>query len=568
MDSLLTDQSLMNFQNSPFNTLREGLEKSINNLKDSNKNRERFDIIASPTGVGKSYAQDTIVRDLIHKHFPNIKIIIRLAPTRDTANDGIFHGVHGNWRGLGFVSPKELEKQISFLEQGLTNFGDLYSMSMTHGIFLNENTEIVANFLKKYKENIFILIEEAHKFFACPIPGAKNSSKVYGNGGNAPYYAKMPLEIRKWMKTTPYVIGFTATPTVGQDKTYGDMNGLLELVSDNPNKPFKFYFDVIDCFPQNLKDLVPHQAWVKSITTYNYEHKDPHCIEEPLKFSISRLFKTQNKLEKIKNGFDPNITSKLVWLGVFGRRSGSGWGTSPNIAMQMICSHLKSINVPANTPCIIEMTEQGCFSYDLNGNKVDKFNEFDAVAKLNDASDPAQFLLSINKATAGLNIHRIGEIFVGRVRDIIYDRYETSNQIYGRGVRINTGTDILSKSEYKNDLRSYMIQYHGEHGVPYDVIAETIKTANVFNITIPLGVKFMKTKTKYARDIWGGAAEVFLEKYCNTIESGAEFLDDFIQSTGVKVCSLCGSLLSDKLHQKEYEFNQTSYSILNQFFNT
>jgi len=556
-----------NFENIAFNTLCEGIEKSILNLKDLNKNSERFDIITSPTGVGKSHAQDTVVRDYITKYFPNVKIIIRLAPTRDTANDGVFHEVYNKWRGLGFISPKELEKQISNLEQGLTNFDDHYSMSMTHSIFLNENTEVVADFLEKYKENIFILIEEAHKFFACPIPGAKNSSKVYGNGGNSPYYAKMPLKIREWMKTAPYVIGFTATPTVGQDKTYGDMNGTLELVSDNPNKPYKFYYDIVDCFPKKLKDLIPHQAWVKSITTYSYEHNDPHCIEQPLKSSITRLFKTQNKLENIKKGFDPNITPKLVWLGVFGRRSGSGWGTSPTIAMEMICNHLKKLEIDQNTPCIIEMTEQGCFSYDLNGNKVGKFNEFDAVFKLNDPNDPAQFLLSINKATAGLNIHRIGEIFVGRVRDIIYDRYETSNQIYGRGVRINTGTQILSKSAYKNDLRSYMIQYHEEHGIPYDVIAETLKVSNVFNITIPLGVKVMKTKTKYARDVWGGAAEVFLEKYCNTIESGTEFLDDFIQSTGVKICSLCGSLLSNKLHQKEHEFKQTSYSVLNEFFN-
>jgi len=110
--------------------------------------------------------------------------------------------------------------------------------------------------------------------------------------------------------------------------------------------------------------------------------------------------------------------------------------------------------------------------------------------------------------------------------------------------------DIIStiKSDYNNDLRVYIQKYHEEYGVPLDVIVETLKVANTFNITYPIGVQERVKKNFYPRDIWGTAMAVFEERYCNSATDGEKFLDDILRSNGIQVCSLCGSPLTNKFH--------------------
>ena len=76
------------YENIPFTTLDKGVEKCVKEISDSDKGKA-IKIISSPTGTGKSFIQDTKLRDYISKYHPQVDIILRLSPTRDVADDGV-----------------------------------------------------------------------------------------------------------------------------------------------------------------------------------------------------------------------------------------------------------------------------------------------------------------------------------------------------------------------------------------------------------------------------------------------------------------------------------------------
>ena len=557
----------MPFVNIPHTLLREKTEETVKGFLNTDRDRERFPIVSSATGTGKSFIQNNNIPEWVDRYLPDIKLILRLSPTRDVATDGTYVTSNGEWYGNGYKTPKDLHHVLGIWGKTIEDGKMKHLVSMTHSIFLNENSEELSAFLRKYQSNILIVIEEAHRFFAVPICGKNNASKVYGRkGGGAPYYAKMPIAIREWMAVAPYVLGFTATPTTPQTKELGDYGGKLEFVDEKGvlDSP-KFYYDVVDAYPENVEDSIPHQAWVKHTYSYPYKKKEPESVTIPLRNSLDRLFKTQKRLTQFK-GFDPNIHPQRIWLGVFGRKTGSGWGASPDFGRESIVDYLNDINFD-NIHCIGDMTANGCYTYDLDGNRSAPYTEPEFMDKLNDPNDPLQFLICIYKATVGLSIPRIAEIFVGRVRHLDWSRTEQSEQIYGRGLRSDVGTDILSKIQYGNDIRQYILDYSELTGIDLSIITETIKLSNHFNITYPEGLQELKTKTNFSIDVWGDAVRLFLERSCNTLEKGSLFLDNFLIQNGVKRCYACGQPITDKLNSHQYDYEHIEDSPLNSFFN-
>ena len=564
------------FDNLPFITLNEGVEKCVREISDKDKGKA-VKIITSPTGVGKSFIQDTFLRDYISKYHSNVDIILRLSPTRDVAYDGVYSGLYNGWKGYGCKTASDFRKDgglLNLIKQDL-ELKQKLCISLTHGSFLSatgkttvkkEDQDALVEWFVENQDRIFLVIEEAHKYLACPCAGGESARFVFGNAGTAPYFASMPNAIKEWVKTNPRVIAFTATPSVAQNKTYGiyvdPVTGEeeLKLVEENPDLDFEYRFDVVNCFPDTLEDLLPIQAWLKPSSNYTFYKGEPERISYRLRQSVDQLLEKERALETLKQQ-DNNINSKRVWLGVFGNTKGGAWSSSPNLAKQFLIEHLKELGL-TNDFYIATMTEKGGYTYDLKGNESSKYSEKELTAKLNDPHDPVRFLLCINKGTAGLNVHRFGALFVARVKNIIFDRVENPLQTFGRMVRIATGTDVYSKSDYNNDLRVYIHKYHKEYGVPLDVIVETLKVANTFNITYPVGVQERVKKNFYPRDIWGTAMSVFEERYCNSATDGEKFLDDILRSNGIEVCSLCGSPLTSKFHT--HDDNQETN--LNDFF--
>ena len=110
--------------------------------------------------------------------------------------------------------------------------------SLTHGSFLSatgktkkEDQDALVEWFVENQGRIFLVIEEAHKYLACPCAGGESARFVFGNAGTSPYFASMPNAIKDWVKTNPRVIAFTATPSVAQNKTYGICRVTGKLIS-------------------------------------------------------------------------------------------------------------------------------------------------------------------------------------------------------------------------------------------------------------------------------------------------------------------------------------------------
>ena len=158
------------------------------------------------------------------------------------------------------------------------------------------------------------------------------------------------------------------------------------------------------------------------------------------------------------------------------------------------------------------MTKEGIEAENLKGEKKKIEDDKTACKILNDPDNDAQFLFVVNKGTSGLNIHRISNLFIGRVRSLKLLRIERLIQIYGRCVRLNVGTNVISKSDIKNDIRNYIDVYREKYDISLDIILKTLLLSNTFSISIPTGYVQRKTKqTPLKHDIEVEAMKRFLE---------------------------------------------------------
>ena len=80
----------MPFVNIPHTLLREKTEETVKGFLNTDRDRERFPIVSSATGTGKSFIQNNNIPEWVDRYLPDIKLILRLSPTRDVAADGTY----------------------------------------------------------------------------------------------------------------------------------------------------------------------------------------------------------------------------------------------------------------------------------------------------------------------------------------------------------------------------------------------------------------------------------------------------------------------------------------------
>ena len=578
--SSVSKKEFSKYINIPYDALVLAFEQVVKNMAAKKRgfgDADRcMEIVVTQMSVGKSTCTDTNLREIVKEHLPEIQLILRLSAKRDTSDDGVFTTDESGWCGLGFHTPRAFETQLKTIEYSMDQNENIsYCMSMTHSLFVHGNSQKVLDFLDRNQQKILIVIEETHEYIACPIEGAKEAAKVSGNNGGAPYHAIMPKVILEWLKQAPYVFGLTATPTVAQDGTYGIGKGVNKdgkvvdvLCLKGEGYDLEYPFRVIDASAE-LKDLVPHQSWVQDVKEYRYEYKNSDSAVNALRGSLRNLLNKQDALGELKKRYDSNITPKCVWMGVFGRGGKcTGWGMPINEGKDQTLKYLKDNNFDEDKFCIITMTQSGVQCENLKGETKKIEDDKTACKMLNDPHNDAQFLFVVNKGTSGLNIYRISDLFIGRVRSLKLCRIERLLQIYGRCVRLNVGTDVVDKSRIKNDLRYYIDIYSEEYGVSADIILKTLLLSNTFSITIPSGYIQRKTKqTPLKHDVEIEAMKQFFKKFCNKVERGRDYLIDFLKNKGVERCPTCGQVLSKEYFGK-FEHSWEDFSVLDEFFNT
>jgi hypothetical protein len=509
------------------------------NSKDFTNNKIK--IFQLQTGGGKSHFQDKEMPIVLKKAFPELKYIFRLSPTNDVAKDGTFEKVEelsGEYNFQCADNPIE-----AFLYAWKNVPDGVLCISCTHTYF-------TVNFerLLKYAPFSILCVEEAHQFIGC---GDKGSNPYMITFGYSSEYAGMTMErIEDWQKINPRVVGFTATPTLHHKG--------FETLSDK-------YQVCSELAP--LDEILPSQAWINMTKEYPYsKHQGKNSVTDSIQKSIDTIFDREAQLLKLTSE-DKNIVPKLSGLFIAGDRRGV-WGCPIDEVREIISDYLLSIGYDESEKMVATMVEDssgGVRIYDLSG-KTEKVKGGSAELfdRLQDPNDPVRFLIVINRGRSGINVHNLSTCVVCRIRDPKEVRTPIPIQIFGRMVRLNTGTGDIVRKKYENDLRYYIPGYSTDYDVSYSTIVKTISIANCFDIWYP--------ENPSAKRTWRDSLQEFKELYVNSIEDGYKFLkeftgekplidltENFTNDKGELICPHCGNSIHKKIEQWAFDGTLDSF---------
>ena len=96
-------------------------------------------------------------------------------------------------------------------------------------------------------------------------------------------------------------------------------------------------------------------------------------------------------------------------------------------------------------------------------------------------------------------------------------------------VRINAGTGDIIRNQYNNSLSEYLENYPDDYNVSPEIVVETIKVANTFEIWYPENGKVPRT--------WNESLTDFKKYYVNSAEEGFEWLYNFSEVEKPPLCS-------------------------------
>ena len=494
----------------PYEQLKKDFEESVRN-KDIFES-PRIKIIRGQTGLGKSYLQDKVMPTTLKEVFPELKFIIRVSPTTEVANDGTFQSV------------EELdtnETQYFYIEDPTPNAiknakrvdDTVHCISTTHSYFYTNFDRLV-----ELAPESVLIIEEAHQYVGCGDAGANAYVTTYGY--HSLYEARTVKKFIEWCKINPRVMGFTATVTRHHE---GDPS-LRDL------------FEVCNKM-QPKKNLIASQAWLGKVHQYHFAKcQGPNSIEKSVHESIEFIQEREELLLDIKNtpiedGGDPHVHPKLTGLYMAGTGAGV-WGSNIDDTRDVIAKYLRGFDIYSeDDKMIATMTETGIRVWDLNGESetIPKNNSAELIRRLEDPENPLRFVIVVNRARSGINVHNFAAEVVCRLRDPKEIRTLIPIQMYGRLVRINVGTGSIIRNEFLNNIEEYILGYHKKYDVKIGTIKKTIKIANTFDIWIPQNDRVKRT--------WQESVDDFERDYVNSKEDGYRWLDTFMPD-GVETMTL------------------------------
>ena len=477
---------------------------------------DKVKIFALQTGGGKSYFQGNEMPLILKNAYQECSYIFRLAPTREVSDDGTFDKVsalsNNEYKFAFFSDPRE---DTLKLPEQIPNMVCCYSI--THQLFISQFDRLI-----KYAKNSILIIEEAHQFVGCVDKGVKPYEQVAGYKSD--FLAKSWDRIKKWKDINPRVIGFTATPTLHHNQE-------IPSLSDQ----FKKCSDLVD-----LPQILPFQSWLKNTYQYHFEKTQGRKNVAPqIHNSLSSLFDQEEQLED-KKFDDPNIKSKLTSLYICGNAKGV-WGCPLIDVKELMTNYLADdLGFDRGSKMIATMVEEnngGCTIWDLDGNKT-RVDEETVINGLNDPNNPLRFLLVVDRARSGINVYNFAQTVICRIRRPYEVRTYTPIQIYGRMVRINTGTGNLILTKYENNLMKYLDEYPSDYDVPIKTVIETLEIANTFDIWYPDNPKSHRT--------WEESLTEFEDRYVNTLDVAINWIYDYVGLENPnKKCLTHNELLAD-----------------------
>tara|TARA_R100000353_G_scaffold105286_1_gene75947 strand:- start:1308 stop:1952 length:645 start_codon:yes stop_codon:yes gene_type:complete len=166
---------------------------------------EKIKILQKQMSIGKSFFMGEELPKIIKKEFKDLRFIIRIAPTCETADDDFIKCI--SYEGYKYKDLRNIKSGLDDFLDDFLSTDKIYVFSITHVRFSNE----FETFLK-YADKSVLFIEEAHQFLAVGDDGSKQYG--WGTGYPSPFDAAVAKRIKRWIKLNPRVLAFTATPTV------------------------------------------------------------------------------------------------------------------------------------------------------------------------------------------------------------------------------------------------------------------------------------------------------------------------------------------------------------------
>lgn len=524
----------------PYEQLKKDFDETVRNPDIFEA--PKIKIIRGQTGLGKSYLQDKEMPTTLKEVFPELKFIIRVSPTTEVANDGTFEDVQElDSNGIQYFycenpSPSFI-KQFSRLENSVI------CISTTHAYF-SQNFDRLVELAPKS----VVIIEEAHQYVGCADAG--NEAYVTTYGYSTEYGAKSVTKFLEWCKINPRILGFTATVTRHHE---GDASLSDQFIICNKMQP--------------KINLIASQSWLGEVTQYHFaKFQGPNSIQKSVHDSIELILQNENELLEIKENEDPRVNTKLTGLYMAGTNTGT-WGSTIDDTREVIANYLIGLNYPESEKMIATMTDKGIRVWDLKGDSVTipKNDSEELIRRLEDPSNPLRFVVVVNRARSGINVHNFRVEVVCRLRDPREIRTLIPIQSFGRLIRINVGTGDIIRKEFKNNITEYILGYSKKYNVPIETVIRTIKITNTFDIWIPHNEKVKRT--------WQESIIDFKKDYANMKEDGYRYLDSFLPESEISTLPFdltiqvpCnGKLIDVKLNDtlKEWKGDGT----LDKFFN-
>jgi len=478
----------------------------------------KIKILQKQMGIGKSFFMGERLPHIIKEEFDDVRFIIRIAPTIETAEDDFISCI--TYDGYKYKNLRDIRSGLEdFLEDFLST-PNIYVFSITHTRF----TQDYQTFLK-YAPQTVLFIEEAHQFLAVGDDGYRKYGWV--TGYSSPFDARQATRLKKWVSINPRVLAFTATPTLHHK---AELPGYGYAIPDSDQLLSSLFVTCNELAP--LEDLMEVQSWVGKTISYDFKEKDSqNSVKEPIYNAIDSLFERENKLKILKEK-DDNIDTKLTGLFMCGFKKGV-WGCPMHKndhhdegMVEIISNYLLSKGYDEDMQMIATLQEDGGADagnriWDLSGDKRNcvKVKSFEEVKnRMLDPEDPLRYMIVLNRARSGISINNLGAMVVGVVRDPSYSRTYVPLQVYGRLLRSNTGTGSLITKKYCNNLTDYASYYPIDYNVDVETMVETMKVSNNFDIWYP------RDTFRKAKDVWGQSVKELKEIYCNSTTDGYSWL--------------------------------------------
>ena len=517
----------------------------------------KIKILQKQMGIGKSFFMGEKLPHIIKEVFPDLRFIIRIAPTVETAEDDFISCI--TYDGYKYKNLRDIKGGLEdFLEDFLST-PNIYVFSITHTRFTHDYDVFL-----KYASQSVLFIEEAHQFLAVGDDGDKKYGWV--TGYSSPFDAKVAERLKNWVYINPRVLAFTATPTLHHK---ADLPGYGYKIPGTDYELSNLFITCNELAP--LEDLIEVQSWIGKTTVYDFKERDSqNSVRESVYNAIDSLFEREKQLRLLKEK-DNNIHTKLTGLFMCGFKKGV-WGCPMHKndhhnegMVEIISNYLLSQGYDENEKMIATLQEDGGPDagnriWDLSGDKrnCEKVKSFEEIKKRQlDPNDPLRYLIVLNRARSGVSINNLGAIVVGVVRDPAYSRTHIPLQVLGRLLRSNTGTGSLITKRYYNNLTEYISSYPIDYNVDVDVMVETMKITNKFDIWYPVDTH------RKALDVWGDAVRELRESYCNSIKVGHQWLHNITSTKPIididlipvdlhneLLCPHCGKSISNYMEEK------------------